>query len=280
MTFGKWGSWSPRRWGGLLLLGCALALGAHAKSGARGPAAEARFQVVVVDAGHGGDDHGARGRGGLIEKNVVLAVAKRVEKKLKAEGLKVVMTRSADRFVPLDERTELANQAKADLFISIHANASSAKAAHGIETFFASPDATDEAAQDLARAENLAFGEDAAVPEPDDPLLAILGDMAATEHLVESQEFARMTQERIAKVESARSRGVKQAPFVVLMGVRMPAVLVEIGFLTHAGEEKALGSEKEKERLADGIVAAVSHYRARYDARRGLAQGPNRPESR
>ena len=246
-----------------------LASSSHGKD----TASPERFGVVVVDAGHGGEDHGAKGRNGLIEKNVVLAVAKRVQRKLEAEGLEVVMTRTGDRFVPLEGRTDLANQAKADLFISIHANASSAKAAHGIETFFASPEATDDAARDLARAENLAFGEDAAPSAADDPLLAILGDMAATEHLVESQEFARMTQGRIATQESARSRGVKQAPFVVLMGVRMPAVLVEIGFLTHAREEKTLSSEKEQDRLAEGIVSAVIHYRARYDARRGLAQG-------
>lgn len=232
-----------------------------------------RFDRVVIDAGHGGDDHGARSKGGLVEKELVLDVARRLERRLRAEGLEVVMTRGDDRFVPLEERTELANAASADLFISVHANASSVRGARGIETFFASPEASDDAARDLARAENLAFGPDVKVPEADDPLLAILGDMAATEHLVESQEFARLTQARIAKVEAARSRGVKQAPFVVLMGVRMPAVLVEIGFLTHQSDEKALSGERERERLAKGMTAAVLRYRERYDARRGLA-GP------
>ncbi|MCP5059125.1 MAG: N-acetylmuramoyl-L-alanine amidase [bacterium] len=231
------------------------------------------FDVVVVDAGHGGDDVGAKGRGGLVEKVVVLDVAKRVERQLKEDGLQVIMTRDGDRFVPLEGRTELANAAAADLFISIHANASSYKGARGIETFFAAPEATDQAALELARAENLAFGEDVQPPAAGDPLLAILGDMAATEQLTLSQEFARMAQHRIATAEAARSRGVKQAPFVVLMGVHMPAVLVEIGFLTHPEDEAALRDDDERERLAKGIAEAVAVYRERYDARRGVAQG-------
>jgi N-acetylmuramoyl-L-alanine amidase len=255
----------------IALLG-ALALGPT--SPAAGEAREAeRFDVVVVDAGHGGDDHGARGKGGLIEKDVVLDVAQRTAEALRDTGIRVVMTREDDRFVTLEGRTQLANEQKADLFVSIHANASPVRGARGIETFFASPEATDEAALDLARAENLAFGEDAQPPAAGDPLLAILGDLIATEQLSESQEFARMTQRRIATQESARSRGVKQAPFVVLMGVRMPAVLVEIGFLTHPADEKALADEDERARLARGLAEAVVAYRARYDARRGLAGG-------
>ncbi|MCP3986725.1 MAG: N-acetylmuramoyl-L-alanine amidase [bacterium] len=256
-------------------VGLALALSGLVPMFSGGLAAEDEpeaFDVVVVDPGHGGDDEGAQGRGGLVEKVVVLDVAKRVERQLRAEGLKVVMTRDDDRFVPLEGRTELANASAADLFISIHANASSYKGARGIETFFAAPEATDQAALELARAENLAFGEDAQPPAAGDPLLAILGDMAATEQLTLSQEFARMTQHRIATAEAARSRGVKQAPFVVLMSVHMPAVLVEIGFLTHSADEEALRAEDERERLAKGIAEAVAVYRARYDARRGMAQ--------
>lgn len=251
----------------------ALVFGLAAASSGAAREAE-RFDVVVVDAGHGGDDHGARGKGGLIEKDVVLDVAQRLAKALRATGLTVVMTRDDDRFVSLEGRTRLANERKADLFISIHANASPVRGARGLETYFASPEATDEAARDLARAENLAFGADLPPPAAGDPLLAILGDMIATEQLSESQEFARMTQRRIATLESARSRGVKQAPFVVLMGVRMPAVLVEIGFLTHPADEKALAAEAERDRLARGLVEAVAAYRARYDARRGLASSP------
>jgi len=236
------------------------------------PAAAAeRFDTVVVDAGHGGDDHGAKGPRGLLEKDLVLDVARRLAKRLAAQDLAVVMTRAADRFVPLDERTRIANEAGADLFVSIHANASALNRVRGIETFFASLEATDESARALARRENLAFGEAAARAGEIDPVRAILGDLLATEHLADAQEFARMTQRRLATGETSRSRGVKQAPFVVLMGVQMPAVLVEIGFLTNALEESRLAREPERERLAGGIADAVAAFKRRQDARLGVA---------
>lgn len=229
---------------------------------------------MVLDAGHGGDDHGARGAGGLLEKDLVLDVAKRLAERLRASGLRVVMTRQDDRFVALEERTSIANDARGDLFLSVHANASRYRGARGIETFFVSLEASDDAARALAEAENQAFvrpGE--ATPAAADPLLAILGDLIATEHVMESQEFARLAQRRLATAETARSRGVKQAPFVVLMGVQMPAVLVEIGFLTNAAEERVLRDEAERERLVRELAGAVESFRERVDARRGVAAG-------
>jgi len=234
------------------------------------PSAPGRFATVVVDAGHGGEDHGAEGPKGLLEKELVLDVARRLAKRLTTQGLAVVMTRDADRFVPLEERTRIANDARADLFVSIHANASSLRGVHGIETFFASLEATDESARALAQRENLSFGEEAAAGAGD-PVLAILGDLLATEHLADAQEFARMTQRRLATAEASRSRGVKQAPFVVLMGVEMPAVLVEVGFLTNTKEAGRLGGASERERLASGLAAAVAAFRSRQDARLGVA---------
>jgi len=225
--------------------------------------------VVVVDPGHGGEDQGATGPGGLLEKDLVLDVAQRLARRLRREGLRVVMTRSSDRFVSLEQRTAIANQAHADLFLSIHANASRYRRVRGTETFFASLEATDEAARDLAAAENLAFGDKRALAARGDPLLAILGDLIVTEYLNDSQEFARMVQVRLANARGGRSRGVKQAPFVVLMGVRMPAVLVEIGFLTNAGEERALRHNEQRERLAGGLADAVKAFRVRYEARLG-----------
>jgi N-acetylmuramoyl-L-alanine amidase len=184
----------------------------------------------------------------------------------------VVLTRDADRFVTLEERTRLANAADPDLFISIHANASSLQKVAGIETFFASPEATDEAARALAQRENLAFGASAARMAEGDPLRAILGDLLATEHLAAAQEFAGMAQRRLATAEASRSRGVKQAPFVVLMGVHSPAVLVEVGFITNAKEESRLASRAERERLVTGLAEAVAAFRARQDARLGIAE--------
>ncbi len=253
----------------ILLLALAHSAPAQAAAPER-PPDEDRFDTVVIDAGHGGEDHGARGPEGLVEKDLVLDLARRLAERLAGQGLRVVMTREADGFVPLDERTRIANDAEADLFVSIHANASRLRGVQGIETFFASLEATDEAAQELARRENLALGA-SAEPGVDDPLLAILGDLLATEHLADAQEFARLTQRRIATAKASRSRGVKQAPFVVLMGVRMPAVLVEVGFLTNAAEERRLAASAERERLAGGIADAVAAFRKRQDARLGLA---------
>ena len=237
-----------------------------------------RFATVVVDAGHGGEDHGARGPKGLLEKDLVLDLARRVAANLAAQGLTVVMTRDADHFVTLEERTRIANAASPDLFVSIHAIASSLQKVKGIETFFASPEATDESARALAESENLAFGASAVRMAEGDPLRAILGDLLATEHLADAQEFAGMAQRRLATAESSRSRGVKQAPFVVLMGVHSPAVLVEVGFLTNAKEESRLASFAERERLVFGLAEAVAAFRARQDARLGVAEnaGGNR----
>jgi N-acetylmuramoyl-L-alanine amidase len=234
-------------------------------------AAPERFTTVVVDAGHGGEDHGARGPKGLLEKDLVLDLARRLAARLAAQELTVVMTRDDDRFVTLDERTRLANDASADLFVSIHANASKLRDVAGIETFFASPEATDEAARALAQAENLAFGEAAVRMAEGDPVRAILGDLLATAHLADAQEFARMAQRRIATAEASRSRGVKQAPFVVLMSVHAPAVLVEVGFITNAREEGRLASAAERERLVSGLADAVATFRKRQDARLGVA---------
>lgn len=226
-----------------------------------------RFDTVVIDPGHGGKNLGARGAGGLLEKDLVLDVSLRLAKRLEARGFDVVLTRRDDRFVSLEERTSIANDARGDLFISIHANASRSQNARGIETFFVSLEASDEAAQRLANLENQAFaGSEGVAKIAEDPLLGILGDLIATEHLVESQEFSGLVQGKLA---STRSRGVKQAPFVVLMGVQMPAALVEIGFLTNPEDERDLRSSPERSRLADGLAGAVAEFAERYDARRG-----------
>ena len=254
-------------------LGIALAVAAFGWALLSSPAGSEprpdRFDTVVIDAGHGGENPGARGVEGLLEKDLVLDVSLRLAKRLEARGLDVVMTRRDDRFVSLEERTSIANDARGDLFLSVHANASRSRSARGIETFFVSLEASDEAAQRLANLENQAFAGSGGVAKiADDPLLGILGDLIATEHMVESQEFSRLVQSRLA---SGRSRGVKQAPFVVLMGVQMPAALVEIGFLTNPADESDLRSSAERDRLADGLAGAVVEFAERYDARRGAA---------
>ncbi len=257
---------------GLALL-CLTVPGSARSTGSSGSGAEEardRFDTVVIDPGHGGEDHGARGRTGLVEKEIVADVAGRLATLLREQGLNVVLTREDDSFVPLEVRTSIANDARADLFVSIHANASLVRGARGAETFFASLEATDDAARELALLENAAFGEHALPEAAADPLVAILGDLIATEHLTDSQEFARMAQHALTSEPGSRSRGVKQAPFVVLLGVQMPAVLVEVGFLSNGAEEQVLKRSAERQRIAVSLAAAVADFRERYDARRGV----------
>ena len=255
-----------RGWLALAVLGLSL-LGAA-------PAAVDRFDTVVIDAGHGGDDHGAEGPSGLLEKDLVLDVARRLRHKLEGDGLRVVMTRDRDVYVPLQDRADAANQAHGDLFLSIHANAAPSRVARGIETFFVSLEASDESAQRLASRENAAFAREAAADHAEDPVAAILGDLVSTEHLVESDEFARLAHRELAAIDPAPVRGVKQAPFHVLMGVQMAASLVEIGFVTNPKEERALATPARQEEIAAALATAVREFRRRWDARRGLAGAP------
>lgn len=234
-----------------------------------------RFDRVVIDAGHGGDDHGAGGPKGLLEKDIVLDVARRLAGKLTERGLSVTSTRDSDRVVSLEQRATAANRARGDLFVSIHANAAPSRQARGIETFFVSLEASDEAAQRVAARENEAFGADGAAAPSGDPVAAILGDLTLTEYFEESNEFARLAHSELAAIDTHPSRGVKQAPFYVLMGVQMPATLVEIGFITNPDEERALGTARRQDEIAEALARAVLEFGRRYDARRGVAHdGP------
>jgi N-acetylmuramoyl-L-alanine amidase len=254
-----------------IALSCALALAGPAVARAAADSALDRFDTVVLDAGHGGDDEGARGAQGVVEKELVLDVARRLRTRLNAAGLQVLLTRERDVYVPLEDRTTIANEARGDLFISIHANAASARAARGIETYFLSLEASDDAARQVAARENAAFRDPTVPPVAgDDPLVGILGDLAASELMQESDEFARLAQQEISSLDGTPSRGVKQAPFVVLMGLEMPASLVEIGFITNPHDAKALASGERRDRIAQALARAILEFGRRYDARRGV----------
>ena len=257
---------------GALCLGSLLAFSGPTPSAAdaAADASAERFDVVVLDAGHGGHDEGATGPTGLHEKDLVLEVTRKLARRLEQRGLRVILTRRDDRFLSLEERTAVANDARADLFLSIHANASRSRKPRGIETYFAALEATDEDARATAERENMAFGAAAPDFSQDDPLAAILGDLIATQHLQESSEFAKLAQKELAVLSRTRSRGVKQAPFVVLMGVQMPASLVEIGFLTNPDEERGLRHAGRQDAIAAALADAVEDFKKRYDARRGL----------
>jgi len=232
-------------------LTCALALVVGAL-----PARADEVAPVVVDAGHGGVDLGARGVNGALEKDLTLAVARRVAAELRARHVPVVETRSKDVFIPLHERTAIANKAHAQMYVSIHANSAPEPEVFGSETYFLSVDASDAEAMRVALTENDVYQQEGTAADSQDVVGSIFGDLIRTEHLRESSELAAAIQRGLAKLPGG-SRGVKQAPFVVLTGVNMPAALVEIGFVTNAAEVKRLGRRDVQGALAKAIAAAL-----------------------
>jgi N-acetylmuramoyl-L-alanine amidase len=230
----------------------------------RGPG----IHTIVVDPGHGGVETGAIGTGGVQEKNLTLELARDLAARLEQRlPVKVVLTRGDDTAVPLDTRTAIANQNKADLFISIHLNSSLGAGAHGAETYFLSAQASDLRAASAAAAEN-ALPPAAAVPGVDESrdLRLILWDLAQSRHLAESQRFASLVQAELNDALNLKDRGVKQAPFRVLMGAAMPAVLVEVGFLSNAEEETKLQNSAYRASLVEALVRAVARYRSMIEA--------------
>jgi N-acetylmuramoyl-L-alanine amidase len=214
---------------------------------------------IVIDPGHGGKDPGASGHG-VQESLLTLDVALRLERLLKkAPGIEVTLTRRTDEFIPLEERTAIANRVRADLFLSIHANASRNPAANGVETYFLSFAANPDAEAVAAR-ENAA--SDGAMRQLPDMIRAI----ALNDKLDESRELAALVQESMVtrlrrQHKTIRNLGVKKAPFVVLIGARMPSVLAEISFVTNKAEAQRLKTEAYKQRLAESLYDAVMRYR-------------------
>lgn len=227
------------------------------------------FDTVAIDPGHGGDDLGARGARGLAEKDLVLDVSKRLARRLQRHGLRVLLTREDDRFVALDARNQRANEERADLFLSIHANAARSREPAGVETFFLSLEASDEASRRLAERENRSSQAPGTAAGRPDSLAALLGDMKANGALRESDVFASLAEAELASLGPFPSRGVKQAPFVVLMSAEMPSALVEIGFVSNPAEELALRKAESREAIAAALARAVITFGKRYDARRG-----------
>lgn len=213
-------------------------------------------QIIVIDPGHGGEEEGAVGPSGLKEKSIVLSVAKKLKNILEQRaGLKVFLTRDDDRGKSLDERVSIANNLKADIFISIHVNASVRKNARGAETYFLSLNATDEEAKKLSQIENLGEGI-----EENSDLKLILWDMAQSAYLKQSALLAEIIQGELNSLLQTKDRGVKQAPFKVLMGVNSPAVLVEIGFITNPDEEKKLKLDSFQEDIAEAIYRGILKF--------------------
>ncbi|MBN1383764.1 MAG: N-acetylmuramoyl-L-alanine amidase [Elusimicrobia bacterium] len=220
-----------------------------------------KLKRVVIDAGHGGEDPGAIGPRGVKEKDINLLVAKSLASVLKKNGYEVFMTRSKDIFVPLADRTRFANKVMADLFVSIHCNASIAKRTSGFEIYFLSDKATDKAAEAVANMENSVIAlekHDANVKKDIEELLL---SMAVNEFMNESSLICGVINQQICeRVNSLKSRGVKQANFYVLRGASMPAVLVELAFLSNAKEEKLLRKSKFRKKMAESIARGIKIY--------------------
>ncbi|GEJ55891.1 N-acetylmuramoyl-L-alanine amidase family protein [Anaeromyxobacter diazotrophicus] len=226
--------------------------------------------VVVVDPGHGGEKDGAVGPSGLREKDLTLQIARRVAARLAAQGGRAVLTRDADRAVPLAARAALANARQADLFVSIHLNAMPGPArgrAHGVETYFLSADASDASATAVAARENADRLAGEPEPDPRDPVSGILQDLADKDALSESSRLAYAVHERLVHGLGAEDRGVKQAPFYVLAGARMPAVLLEVGFVSNAAEARRLATPAYQDQVARAIAEGVAAWRSALAAR-------------
>jgi N-acetylmuramoyl-L-alanine amidase len=215
---------------------------------------------IVIDPGHGGHDTGTIGPTGLMEKDLCLDVALRLGKIIQQRlpGAEVVYTRSDDTFIPLEERTRVANESKADLFISIHANSSHDHAARGIETYYlnlkGSPDAMEVAARENATAQ-----------ESVHDLEEIVKKITRSEKIDESREFAADIQESLAKRiqklnKTVKDRGVRKAPFVVLVGADMPSILTEISFLSNPADEQLLKKPEHRQRVAEGLYQGMANY--------------------
>ncbi len=215
---------------------------------------------VVIDAGHGGHDTGTIGPSGLMEKDLCLDVALRLGKMIrdKLPGVEVVFTREDDTFVPLEQRTALANQSKADVFLSIHANSSRSRDARGVETFYLSFTGSEDALEVAAR-------ENALSQSSISELQDMVKKIANNEKVEESRELAADMQEALAKrmqrvTRAVKDRGVKRAPFVVLIGANMPSVLSEISFLSNPNDEKLLKGNSHRNRVAEGLFNGLQSY--------------------
>jgi N-acetylmuramoyl-L-alanine amidase len=214
---------------------------------------------VLIDPGHGGHDHGTSGPKGLLEKDLVLDVSMRVGKLVSERmGAEVIYTRTDDTFVPLEGRTALANEKKADLFLSIHANSSPVARTAGVETYYLnytdSQESLDVAARENASAQKSVF-----------ELRDMIQKIALHDKAEESKEFAARIQASlhafsVRNVPGSRNRGVKKAPFVVLIGASMPSVLAEIGFLSNPREEALLKKADYRAKLAEAIFRGISRY--------------------
>jgi N-acetylmuramoyl-L-alanine amidase len=249
-------------WGAALAAALLLTVAVHPLTGQDPAGHSDRIRTVVIDPGHGGMETGAKGKFGNLEKDITLAVSLKLKALIeKNMAFEVVLTRDRDMDVSIENRSAIANNHKAGLFISIHANGAVQKKAAGSETYFLSLNATDEETRRLAYLENNSSALQSHIdPSSDDDLMMILWDMAQTAYIKESSRLAELVQEELDALLGTRNRGIKQAPFKILAGVACPAILVEAAFISNPEEEQKLASEEFQTTIAEAIYRGLARY--------------------
>ena len=231
------------------------------------------IKTIVLDAGHGGKDLGATGRRlRLKEKHLALSMAKKVKSILESRGIRVMLTRKDDTFISLQRRADIANRAKADLFVSVHINASRSKSLYGFECYYLS-DASDDNARALEAFEDspLRIGEDADI-EHSRQLDKTLWDLALTENRIESSELAGYICDSVESSGANYNRGVRSAKFYVLKHTNMPAVLVEVGYLSNKAEEAKINDPKFMDKMAEALADGIFKYKSEYERTGGFTR--------
>jgi N-acetylmuramoyl-L-alanine amidase len=209
---------------------------------------------IVIDPGHGGDDHGTMSSNGLFEKDVVLDVALRLGKLLQGLGAEVIYTRATDRYLPLEARTAIANREGADLFVSIHANSSPDRDARGVETYYLNFTTSPESLEVAAR-------ENTVARRPVSELRDLVQKIAQQNRIAESHEFADDVEVALSRdLSGERNRGVREAPFIVLTGANMPAILTEISFLSNPEDESNVKNSHYRQKIAQALYDGISTY--------------------
>jgi N-acetylmuramoyl-L-alanine amidase len=222
-------------------------------------ALDLKIGKIVIDPGHGGHDTGTIGPNGLEEKDLVLDVSRRLGKLLQTRlGAEIIYTRKDDTFIPLETRTAIANQESADLFVSVHANSSHDSDARGVETYYLNFTSSPEALEVAAR-------ENAVSEKSIHELQDLVKKIALKEKIEESHEFASDVQHSLhsglaAKNPGLRDRGVKKAPFIVLIGANMPSILAEISFVSNPGDERRLGTSDYRQKIAESLYRGIAKY--------------------
>lgn len=251
---------------------------AEAPAYGRGPSTAAAkpftINTIVLDPGHGGKDPGAIGRKlRLKEKDLALAIAKRLESILRENGIRVVMTRRDDTFISLRRRSEIANKSDADLFVSVHINASRTRSQRGFECYYLS-DTTDDSARAIEAFENqaLEMGEEKVLDNSKN-LSTTLWDMTLTENRVESVELARSICGSVEESVPISNKGIKSARFYVLKHSRIPSVLVEVAYLSNRYEEMKLKDLKFLDKVADALAQGILRYKERFESTEGFTKG-------